>query len=98
MHNSPAQAYREADKGNTVVINHDRYPEKVFELTARERNPLKLSPSKVFLEHMEKFDQIILDGSLSKSANHFVDGHCKGAIWKDPQKIMNTLSTDLDKE
>lgn len=40
MHNSPAQAYREADKGNTVVINHDRYPEKVFELTARERKPL----------------------------------------------------------
>jgi TfoX/Sxy family transcriptional regulator of competence genes len=33
----PAQAYREADKGNTVTINHDRYPDKVFELTARER-------------------------------------------------------------
>lgn len=37
MHNSPAQAYREADKGNTVTINHDRYPDKIFELTARER-------------------------------------------------------------
>ena len=33
----PAQAYREADKGNTVTINNDRYPDKVFELTARER-------------------------------------------------------------
>ena len=33
----PAQAYREADKGNTVTINHDRYPDKIFELTARER-------------------------------------------------------------
>lgn len=33
----PAQAYRAADKGETVVINHDRYPDKVFELTARER-------------------------------------------------------------
>lgn len=42
MHNSPAQAYREADKGETVVINHDRYPDKVFELTARDRNPLPL--------------------------------------------------------
>lgn len=41
MHNSPAQAYREADKGEKVVINHDRYPDKVFELTARERSPLK---------------------------------------------------------
>jgi len=36
----PAQAYREADKGNTVTINHDRYPDKVFELTARERRPI----------------------------------------------------------
>lgn len=39
MHNSPAQAYREADKGETVIINHDRYPDKVFELTARDRKP-----------------------------------------------------------
>lgn len=41
MHHSPAKAYREADKGEKVVINHDRYPDKVFELTARERNPLR---------------------------------------------------------
>lgn len=33
----PAAAYRAADKGDVVVINHDRYPDKVFELTARER-------------------------------------------------------------
>jgi len=57
MHNSPAQAYREADKGETVVINHDRYPDKVFELTARERKPL--------------------------------------LNLRNPQKVMNTLSTDL---
>jgi len=37
----PAQAYRAADKGETVVINHDRYPDKVFELTARERRAFK---------------------------------------------------------
>ena len=37
FHNSPAKPYREADKGNDVVINHDRYPDKVFVLTARER-------------------------------------------------------------
>ena len=30
----------EAAKGNTVTINHDRY-DLVFELTAREREPLK---------------------------------------------------------
>lgn len=40
MHNAPGKAYREADKGETVIINHDRYPDKVFELTARERKPL----------------------------------------------------------
>ncbi len=37
----PAAAYRAADKGETVVINHDRYPDKVFELTARERRAFK---------------------------------------------------------
>lgn len=41
MNKYPAQAYREADKGEKVVINHDRYPDKVFELTARDRSPLK---------------------------------------------------------
>lgn len=45
MHNSPAQAYREADKGETVIINHDRYPDKVFELTARERRHPQLNLS-----------------------------------------------------
>lgn len=38
MQHSPAKAYREAEKGGTVTINHDRHPEVVFELTARERN------------------------------------------------------------
>jgi hypothetical protein len=36
----PAEAYRKADKGETVVINHDRYPDQVFELTARKREAL----------------------------------------------------------
>ncbi len=40
MTKRPAQAYRSADKGESVIINHDRYPDKVFELTARERKPL----------------------------------------------------------
>lgn len=35
--NKPALAYREADKGNTVTINHSRYPDVIFELTARAR-------------------------------------------------------------
>ena len=38
--NNPRQVYMEAAKGNTVTINHDRY-DLVFELTAREREPLK---------------------------------------------------------
>jgi len=33
----PAEPYRMAEKGETVVINHDRYPTVVFELTARAR-------------------------------------------------------------
>ena len=40
MNKFPAKAYREADKGEVVTINHDRYPDKVFELTARDRRPL----------------------------------------------------------
>ena len=35
--NKPQQIYREADKGNSVTINHSRYPDVVFELTARPR-------------------------------------------------------------
>ena len=35
----PAEAFRRAEKGEVVVINHDRYPTVVFELTARERHP-----------------------------------------------------------
>lgn len=58
MHNSPAQAYREADKGNTVVINHDRYPDKVFELTARDRNPLREnSPVDYFYNLSQRVDR-----------------------------------------
>jgi len=34
---APAEAFRRAEKGEIIVINHDRYPTVVFELTARER-------------------------------------------------------------
>lgn len=37
----PQKVYKSASKGETVTINHDRYPEEVFELTARPREPLK---------------------------------------------------------
>lgn len=33
----PEQAYHSAEKGNEVIINHDRYKGVVFLLTARER-------------------------------------------------------------
>ncbi len=33
----PALAYRKAEKGEEVTINHNRYPGVVFILSARER-------------------------------------------------------------
>jgi len=33
----PEKVYRAADKGEPVIINHDRYKDKIFNLTARER-------------------------------------------------------------
>ena len=38
---NPQKHYRAADLGETVTINHDRYPDKIFEMTARDRNPLR---------------------------------------------------------
>ena len=38
---NPASVYRAADKGDVVRLNHDRYPDKIFELTARDRAPLE---------------------------------------------------------
>ncbi len=35
--NQPELAYRSADKGEDVIINHDRYKDVIFVLTARER-------------------------------------------------------------
>jgi hypothetical protein len=37
---NPQKHYRAADLGETVTINHDRYPDKIFEMIARDRNPL----------------------------------------------------------
>jgi len=42
----PRDVYEAADSGETVLINHDRY-RKVFELTARDREPLKESHSAI---------------------------------------------------
>ena len=33
----PLQAYRTADRGEEVTINHDRYPDKVFKLRAEDK-------------------------------------------------------------
>lgn len=46
--NKPLQVYRSADKGESVTINHSRYPDVVFEITAR--------PRRAKLE--EKFDNV----------------------------------------
>lgn len=45
----PQEAYRQADKGEPVKINHNRYPNVIFELKARERGidssiPQELEP------------------------------------------------------
>lgn len=37
----PQKPYLKAYNGHKVIINHDRYPDKVFELTSRDREPLK---------------------------------------------------------
>jgi hypothetical protein len=42
----PQEVYRAADKGDEVVINHDRYRDRVFVLTARERRPLPPTETK----------------------------------------------------
>jgi len=36
MHNNPAMVYRAADKDGEVRIDHDRYPDRIFTLTARD--------------------------------------------------------------
>ena len=33
---NPQKHYRAADLGETVTINHDRYPDKIFEMIARD--------------------------------------------------------------
>lgn len=37
FHERPKSVYRAADKGERVIINHDRYEDIVFEIIARER-------------------------------------------------------------
>ena len=42
LNKSAAKVFREADINGEVKINHDRYPDKVFILTGRERRqPVK---------------------------------------------------------
>lgn len=44
----PRQVYRAADLNGEVRIDHDRYPDRVFVLTSRERKPLDgLSPENI---------------------------------------------------
>lgn len=81
MHNAPGKAYREADKGETVIINHDRYPDKVFELTARERNPLPLlANSRMVItdKTIEFCNHDIKDEFAFPRIEHFVNGHFEG--------------------
>ena len=36
----PLKVFRNADKGKEVKINHAHYPDKIFVLIARDRNPI----------------------------------------------------------
>ena len=38
FHNAPAEVYRFADREGVVKINHDRYPDRMFILQAKERH------------------------------------------------------------
>lgn len=40
---SPEQAYRAADRGQSVEIKNDRYKDRIFELTARNKAHIKES-------------------------------------------------------
>lgn len=37
LNKEPAKIYREADRHGSVLINNDRYPHRIFELSARDR-------------------------------------------------------------
>jgi hypothetical protein len=37
LHQNPAKVFRAADKDGSVLIKHDRYPDVVFVLTAKEK-------------------------------------------------------------
>ena len=39
LHHAPAQVFRAADKQEDVVITHDHYKDRVFKLTAEDKNP-----------------------------------------------------------
>ena len=51
MHNAPAQVFRAADKAvhtdDRVYITHDHYKDRIFELTARDRQPLEVKDESV---------------------------------------------------
>jgi len=42
MHNAPGDVFREVDRNGYAQINHAHYPDKMFIVTAREKNRLKL--------------------------------------------------------
>ena len=53
----PHDIYAEAAKGETVTINHDRYRDQVFELTARSREPLYIMSESTTEVHGDAFNE-----------------------------------------
>ncbi len=58
---NPQKHYRAADLGETVTINHDRYPDKIFEMTARNREPLKAGFASKTIKDIHVGDHISLE-------------------------------------
>lgn len=82
FHKRPRSVYKEAaKKDGAIPINHDHYPELIFELTARDRQPLEDS----------QFSKAELKEAADKKSPRY-----KFDRIANSQKILNTLSTDLE--
>jgi hypothetical protein len=76
---NPRRVYRAADKGEIVTVNHDHYQDKVFQLTARDRQPLA--------DTEESELNNVWKGNLNQKFSNF---HAGELSYKGPS-IYNTI-------
>ncbi|MCK5610839.1 hypothetical protein KAR91_53695 [Candidatus Pacearchaeota archaeon] len=61
----PGDVYRAAYKGETVTINHDRFPDVVFEIKARARNSDRWWAETVTsINDLKEGDKVELNGKI----------------------------------